>query len=46
VERPEHASYTAASVSMSVAGGAKVARLQNSNGIVYLQLEGLQVGLG
>ena len=37
--------YTAASVSMAVGGGAKVARLQNSNSAVYLQLEGLQAGL-
>jgi hypothetical protein len=37
--------YTAVSVSMAVAGGAKVARLQNSNDVVYLRLEGPQVGL-
>jgi hypothetical protein len=30
---------------MAVGGGAKVARLQNSNSAVYLQLEGLQAGL-
>jgi hypothetical protein len=37
--------YTAASVSMAVAAGGKVARLQNANGVVYLQLEGPEVGL-
>jgi hypothetical protein len=37
--------YSAVSVSMAVAGGAKAARLLNSNGVVYLQLEGPQVGL-
>jgi hypothetical protein len=36
--------YSAASVGIAAAGGAKVARLQNSNGVVYLQLEGPQVG--
>jgi hypothetical protein len=38
-------SYTAASVSAAVAGGLKVARLQNSNSSVYLQLEGAAAGL-
>jgi hypothetical protein len=37
--------YAAVSVSMAVAGGAKAARLLNSNGVVYLQLEGPQAGL-
>jgi hypothetical protein len=36
-------SYSAASAGLSVAGGAKVATLQNSNGVV-LQLQGRQVG--
>jgi hypothetical protein len=38
-------SYSAVSVSAAVVGGAKVARLRNSNGVVYLQLEGPQAGL-
>jgi hypothetical protein len=33
------------SVSATLVGGGKVARLQNSNSIVYLQLEGPAVGL-
>jgi hypothetical protein len=37
--------YTAVSVSAAVVGGAKVARLLNSDDMVYLQLEGPQVGL-
>jgi hypothetical protein len=36
-------SYSAASAGLAVAGGAKVATLQNSNGVV-LQLQGRQVG--
>jgi len=36
-------SYSAASAGLAVAGGAKVATLQNSNGVV-LQLHGRQVG--
>jgi len=36
--------YTVASVSMAVVAGIKVARLQNSHSIVYLQLEGPQAG--
>ena len=36
-------SYSAASAGVAVAGGAKVATLQNSNGVV-LQLQGRQVG--
>lgn len=36
--------YTAASVSVAVVGGIKVARLQNVYNIVYLQLEGPQAG--
>ena len=36
--------YTVASVGLAVAGGKKVARLQNINSMVYLQLEGPQVG--
>jgi hypothetical protein len=36
--------YTVASVGLAVAGGKKVARLQNINSIVYLQLEGPVVG--
>ena len=35
--------YSAASAGLAVAGGAKVATLQNSNGVV-LQLQGRQVG--
>ena len=35
--------YSAASAGLAVAGGAKVATLQNSNGVV-LQLQGKQVG--
>lgn len=35
--------YSAASAGVAVAGGAKVATLQNSNGVV-LQLQGRQVG--
>jgi hypothetical protein len=37
--------YRAASVSVAVGGGAKVARLQNSNSPVYLQLQGSQAGV-
>jgi len=37
--------YRAASVSLAVGGGAKVARLLNQNGLVYLQLEGPQAGV-
>jgi hypothetical protein len=36
--------YTVISVSLAVGGGAKVARLQKPNSIVYLQLEGPQIG--
>lgn len=36
-------SYSAVSAGLAVAGGAKVATLQNSNGVV-LQLQGRQVG--
>jgi hypothetical protein len=36
-------SYSSASAGIAVAGGAKVATLQNSNGVV-LQLQGKQVG--
>jgi hypothetical protein len=36
-------SYSAASAGLAVAGGAKVATLQNANGVV-LQLQGRQVG--
>jgi len=36
--------YTLASVGVAIAGGKKVARLQNINSIVYLQLEGPVVG--
>ena len=36
--------YTVASVSVAVVAGIKVARLQNSHSIVYLQLEGPQAG--
>ena len=36
--------YTVASVSLAVVGGVKVARLQNSNNSVYLQLEGPAAG--
>jgi hypothetical protein len=36
-------SYSAASAGLAIAGGAKVATLQNSNGVV-LQLHGRQVG--
>src|SRR5436190_5941805 len=36
-------SYSVASAGLAVAGGAKVATLQNSNGVV-LQLQGRQVG--
>jgi hypothetical protein len=35
--------YSAASAGLAVAGGAKVATLQNGNGVV-LQLQGRQVG--
>jgi hypothetical protein len=35
--------YTAGSASAAIAGGAKVARLQNANGVV-LELHGAQVG--
>jgi hypothetical protein len=38
-------SYSAVSASIAVVGGAKVARLRHSNGVVYLQLEGPQAGL-
>jgi hypothetical protein len=38
-------SYTATSVSAAAAAGGKVARLQNSNSTVYLQLEGPAAGL-
>ena len=37
-------SYTAVGASVAVAGGAKTARLQNSNGVI-LVLRGAQVGL-
>ena len=37
-------SYTAGSASIAVVGGAKVARVQNANGVV-LELHGAQVGL-
>jgi len=37
-------SYTAGSASIAVVGGAKVARVQNVNGVV-LELHGAQVGL-
>ena len=37
-------SYTAGSASIAVVGGAKVARVQNQNGVV-LELHGAQVGL-
>jgi len=37
-------SYTAGSASVAVVGGAKVARVQNANGVV-LELHGAQVGL-
>jgi hypothetical protein len=37
-------SYTAGSASIAVVGGAKVARVQNTNGVV-LELHGAQVGL-
>jgi hypothetical protein len=37
--------YSAVSAGIAVVGGAKVARLRNSNGVVYLQLEGPQAGL-
>jgi hypothetical protein len=37
-------SYTAGSASIAVVGGAKVARVQNQNGVV-LDLHGAQVGL-
>ena len=36
-------SYSVASAGLAVAGGAKVATLQNANGVV-LQLQGRQVG--
>jgi hypothetical protein len=36
--------YTAVSVSAAVGGGRKVARLLNSNRVVYLQLEGREAG--
>lgn len=36
--------YIVTSVSASVVGGRKVARLQNSSSIVYLQLEGPEIG--
>jgi len=36
-------SYSAASAGLAVAGGAKVATLQNANGVV-LKLQGRQVG--
>jgi hypothetical protein len=36
--------YSAVSASLAIAGGAKTARLQNSNGVV-LELRGRQVGL-
>ena len=37
-------SYTAGSASIAVVGGAKVARVQNQNGVV-MELHGAQVGL-
>jgi hypothetical protein len=37
--------YSAVSVSAAVAGGKKVARLRNSNDVVYLHLEGAEAGL-
>ena len=37
-------SYTAGSASIAVVGGAKVARVQNANGVV-MELHGAQVGL-
>jgi len=37
--------YLAVSTGIAVVGGAKVARLLNSNGVVYLQLDGPQAGL-
>src|SRR5215468_4037280 len=36
--------YTAVSGGIAVAGGAKIARLQNANGVV-MELQGAQVGL-
>jgi hypothetical protein len=36
--------YTAVSASVAVAGGGKVATLQNSNGVI-LHLRGRQIGL-
>ena len=37
--------YRAASVGLAVGAGGKVARLQNSNGLVYLQLQGPGTGV-
>jgi hypothetical protein len=38
-------SYRVTSVSATLVGGGKVARLQNASSVVYLQLEGPAVGL-
>ena len=36
--------YTVTSLGISIVGGRKVARLQKANSVVYLQLEGPEIG--
>ena len=47
LRRPEDTAgtYTAVGAGLAIAGGAKVARLRNANGVV-LELRGRQVGFG